>query len=91
MTSLPAIDLTTTRDAAGAGDRAERIDWLVQSVAANRFLPMPPDSLQFVGDGSFRLIGAEFLGHFLRYGGLAPHERVLDRRRGRSLRVARSR
>jgi SAM-dependent methyltransferase len=73
MSGLPAVELSATRDVAG-----DPVDWLVQAVAANRFLPEPPESLQFVGDGSFRLIGAEFLGHFLRYGGLAPDARVLD-------------
>ncbi len=55
-----------------------RVEWLQRHVAANRFLPVPPSERQFVGDGDFREIGAEFLGHFIRIGGLAPHERVLD-------------
>lgn len=59
-------------------DAPQWIDRLVQLVAANRFLPRPPDDLHCVGDGDFRLIGAEFLGHFVRLGGLRPTDRVLD-------------
>nr|WP_247876672.1 class I SAM-dependent methyltransferase [Ochrobactrum sp. CM-21-5] len=56
----------------------EQIGWLTQSVLKNRFLPSPdPDSV-FVGDGDFRAVGAEFLGHFIRKGTLAPAHRVLD-------------
>ena len=47
-------------------------------LAANRFLPAPPAALMSCGDGDFRAIGAEFLGHFVRYAGLQPNERVLD-------------
>jgi SAM-dependent methyltransferase len=72
MSGAPALDL------AAHGASGDHVDWLVQAVAANRFLPEPPESLHFVGDGSFRLIGAEFLGHFLRFGGLKPTDRVLD-------------
>lgn len=59
-------------------DPLQWVDWLVRSVATNRFLPQPPGSLHCVGDGDFRLIGAEFLGHFVRIGGLRPSDRVLD-------------
>ncbi len=51
---------------------------LLHVLSRNRFLPAPPPSLIFCGDGDFRAIGAEFLGHFVARGGLAPHERVLD-------------
>lgn len=81
MNSLPAFDITRTEDGAnGVGQAIDdaRIAWLMQAVAANRFLPEPPESLRFVGDGDFRLIGAEFVGHFLRYGRLKPWDRVLD-------------
>lgn len=54
------------------------LDGLLASLAGNRFLPAPPRALCFCGDGDFRTIGAEFLGHFIRLGGLAPDERVLD-------------
>ena len=45
---------------------------------ANRFLPAPPSELTFCGDGDYRAIGAEFLGHFVRLADLRPNERVLD-------------
>jgi SAM-dependent methyltransferase len=51
---------------------------LLDLIAQNRFLPAPPAELMFCGDGDYRAIGAEFLGHFIELGGLAPHERVLD-------------
>jgi SAM-dependent methyltransferase len=53
-------------------------DWLLSHVQSNRFLPHPPPESIYVGDGDYRAIGAEFLGHFVRLGGLKPHERVLD-------------
>ncbi len=56
----------------------DHIKWLTESVLKNRFLPSPaPDSV-FVGDGDFRAVGAEFLGHFIRKGGLKPDARILD-------------
>lgn len=58
--------------------RAVRIDDLAAMLAANRFMPAPPAELMLCGDGDFRTIGAEFLSHFVRLGGLAAHERVLD-------------
>lgn len=55
-----------------------QISWLTEAVLKNRFLPSPaPDSV-FVGDGDFRAVGSEFLGHFIRKGGLRPDARVLD-------------
>ncbi len=68
---LRAVDAKTpavTRD----------IDALVRFVAANRFMPIPPAGLHNVGDGDWRAIGAEFLGHFVRLGGLAPDDRVVE-------------
>ncbi|MCC7046231.1 MAG: class I SAM-dependent methyltransferase [Alphaproteobacteria bacterium] len=53
-------------------------DALLRHVAGNRFLPVPPAGAHSVGDGDFRAIGAEFLGHFVRQGGLKPDESVLD-------------
>ncbi len=55
-----------------------QIDWLMQSVLKNRFLPSPDPNSVFVGDGDYRAVGAEFLGHFIRKGGLRPDARVLD-------------
>ncbi|CAN7740487.1 class I SAM-dependent methyltransferase [Ensifer adhaerens] len=52
--------------------------WLTDSVSRNRFLPQPDANSIFVGDGDFRAIGAEFLGHFIRMGGLRANHRVLD-------------
>lgn len=54
------------------------LPWLCRQIAANRFIPVPPPDRRFVGDGDFRAIGAEFLGHFVRLGGLRPGEAVLD-------------
>jgi ubiquinone/menaquinone biosynthesis C-methylase UbiE len=57
---------------------SDYVDWLMNAVLRNRFLPCPdPDSI-FVGDGNFQAVGAEFLGHFIRKGGLLPESRVLD-------------
>lgn len=56
----------------------EQIDWLIQSVLKNRFLPSPDPNSVFVGDGDYRAVGAEFLGHFIRKGELRPDSRVLD-------------
>ncbi|ATU94702.1 class I SAM-dependent methyltransferase [Phyllobacterium zundukense] len=56
----------------------DHVEWLMEIVQRNRFLPRPdPDSI-FVGDGNFQAVGAEFLGHFIRKGGLLPDSRVLD-------------
>ena len=56
----------------------DRVHWLMEAVLRNRFLPQPDAGSVFVGDGDFRAIGAEFLGHFIRLGGLRPEHRVLD-------------
>lgn len=55
-----------------------QIDWLMQSVLKNRFMPSPDPNSVFVGDGDYRAVGAEFLSHFVRKGGLRPDARVLD-------------
>ncbi|PWC32941.1 class I SAM-dependent methyltransferase [Azospirillum sp. TSO35-2] len=55
-----------------------RLEWLCAHIARNRFLPVPPSELHFIGDGDFRAIGAEFLRHFVRLGGLRPDHRVLE-------------
>ena len=51
---------------------------LQAALAANRFMPAPPPELMLCGDGDFRAVGAEFLGHFVHFAALAPDERVLD-------------
>ncbi|WP_328702890.1 class I SAM-dependent methyltransferase [Arenibaculum pallidiluteum] len=56
----------------------DRLDWLCESIARNRLLPVPAAERQFVGDGDFRAIGAEFLRHFVRLGGLRPDHSVLE-------------
>jgi len=52
--------------------------WLCQQIISNRFLPIPPEEDVFVGDGDYRVIGAEFLDHFVRMAGLKTTEDVLD-------------
>lgn len=49
-----------------------QIDWLMQSVLKNRFLPSPDPNSVFVGDGDYRAVGAEFLGHFIRRAAFGP-------------------
>ncbi|HXV29662.1 MAG TPA: class I SAM-dependent methyltransferase [Sinorhizobium sp.] len=55
-----------------------RIQWLLETIRRNRFLPHPDPNSVFVGDGDFKAVGTEFLGHFIRMGGLLPESRVLD-------------
>jgi ubiquinone/menaquinone biosynthesis C-methylase UbiE len=55
-----------------------KLDWLVDCIRHNRFLPVPPAERQFVGDGDFRAVGAEFLHHFVALGALRPDDHVLD-------------
>ncbi len=40
--------------------------------------PLPQDAQHVIGDGDFRAIGAEFLTHLVRLGGLTPRAQVLD-------------
>ncbi|HEU4707487.1 MAG TPA: class I SAM-dependent methyltransferase [Solirubrobacterales bacterium] len=40
--------------------------------------PLPPRRLSFVGRGDFERTGNEYLGHFRRFAGLQPGDRVLD-------------
>lgn len=39
---------------------------------------VPPPWLHSIGQGDYRTVGDEFLGHFTRIGGLKPTDRVLD-------------
>jgi len=57
---------------------ARHFAWLMRHLARDRFLPAPPEDGVFVGDGDYRAIGLEFLGHFVTLGGLARNARVLD-------------
>jgi SAM-dependent methyltransferase len=51
---------------------------LLRVTRHNRFLPVPPQERNFVGDGDFLAIGCEFLRHFVELGGLRPQDRVLE-------------
>jgi SAM-dependent methyltransferase len=55
-----------------------RLAQLMEEIAQNDSLPAPAPESIFVGDGDYRAIGLEYLGHFVRIGGLKPHHRVLD-------------
>lgn len=68
----------TTEPAPAIVPATPELAWLMAHVQTNRFLPHPPPDSIFVGDGDYRAIGAEFLGHFVRIGRLQPHERVFD-------------
>lgn len=61
-----------------SADSGRELDWLLEHLRNNRFMPHPPPENIFVGDGDYRAIGAEFLGHFVRLGRLRPSDRVLD-------------
>ena len=47
-------------------------------LSRNRFMPVPPDELHYVGDGDYRAIGAEFLERLAHDARLSPADRVLD-------------
>ena len=66
---------STVGEAAAAPDVAALYRRIVEG---NRYLPIPRAEQSFVGDGDFRAIGAEFLEHFIRPGGLRPDSDVLD-------------
>ncbi|APG93949.1 class I SAM-dependent methyltransferase [Sinorhizobium americanum] len=70
--------LSPTTEPAVPSAREERVQWLLETIERNRFLPHPDPNSVFVGDGDFRAVGTEFLGHFIRMGGLQPQSRVLD-------------
>lgn len=54
------------------------LETLLKSIERNRFLPEPDPASVFVGDGNYRAIGTEYLGHYIRIGGLKTTDRVLD-------------
>ncbi|MCB8821415.1 class I SAM-dependent methyltransferase [Microvirga rosea] len=56
----------------------QRLSQMMEMIERNRFLPAPAPQSVFVGDGDYRAIGAEYLGHFVRLGGLRRSDRVLD-------------
>ncbi|HEV7256946.1 MAG TPA: class I SAM-dependent methyltransferase [Bosea sp. (in: a-proteobacteria)] len=78
MTAITALRQIAPEQSSPAGISAAELDYLMASVQTNRFLPHPPAGSIFVGDGDYRAIGAEFLGHYIRLGRLRPHERILD-------------
>lgn len=47
-------------------------------LSRNRFMPVPPEELHYVGDGDYRAIGAEFLERLVYDADLSPADRVLD-------------
>jgi len=51
---------------------------LVDEISRNKTLLAPAPENIFVGDGDYRAIGLEYLGHFVRMGGLKPTHRILD-------------
>lgn len=51
---------------------------LLRVTRRNRFLPVPPQERNFVGDGDFLAIGCEFLRYFVEMGDLHPQDRVLE-------------
>jgi SAM-dependent methyltransferase len=51
---------------------------LMNAVSGNALLPEPSSESIYVGDGNFRAIGVEYLGHYIRLGGLKPTDQVLD-------------
>lgn len=73
------FDLTNASDAMKSHPDADCcLIKLMEEIALNRSLPAPPPENVFVGDGDYRAIGVEYLGHFVRLGGLKPFESVLD-------------
>lgn len=59
-------------------DADPSLERLMREILLNDSLPSPPPENVFVGDGDYRAIGVEYLGHFVRLGGLKPFEAVLD-------------
>jgi SAM-dependent methyltransferase len=78
MTAITALRQIAPEQGAPEGISGAELDYLMASVQTNRFLPHPPPGSIFVGDGDYRAIGAEFLGHYIRLGRLRRHERILD-------------
>jgi SAM-dependent methyltransferase len=73
------FDLTNASSTLELHAEAEsRLNQLMEEISRDVSLPAPPAENVFVGDGDYRAIGAEYLGHFVRIGGLKPFESVLD-------------
>jgi SAM-dependent methyltransferase len=65
-------------DATPVATKEACLKTLLESIERNRFLPEPDPENVFVGDGNYRAIGTEYLGHYVRIGGLKPTDSVLD-------------
>jgi SAM-dependent methyltransferase len=77
MNAQVSID-APIRGAGLAPAEDNRLTAMMEVIQRNRFLPAPAPENIFVGDGDYRAIGSEYLGHFVRIGGLKPSDRVLD-------------
>lgn len=65
-------------EAARRVDDAARLSRLMDEISRNEALPAPSPENVFVGDGDYRAIGVEYLGHYVWLGGLKQSDRVLD-------------
>jgi len=73
------FDLTSTTRPQQLDPHADAfLEHLMEQIRQDASLPAPPPENVFVGDGDYRAIGAEYLGHFVRIGGLNPTDSVLD-------------
>jgi SAM-dependent methyltransferase len=73
------MSVVASNSAAVSGEIEEAVfASLLKSIRRNRFLPIPAQERNFVGDGDFLAIGCEFLRHFVELGGLMPQHRVLE-------------
>jgi SAM-dependent methyltransferase len=79
---LPPALQSLLRRAYYRSSLARKIYYFPQDMAAlltkTRSVLRPPRSLITVGDGPFDEIGREFLGYFIRLGGLQPSDRLLE-------------
>ena len=69
---------TGTQEIAPPADGMSHLSDLMQKIAQDETLPAPAPESVFVGDGDYRAIGLEYLGHYVTIGGLKPTDRVLD-------------
>lgn len=72
---LERPEATPAPETTRAEDELQRLATLIRR---NKFLPVPPSEINFIGDGDFIAVGVEFLQWFVRLGQLMPSERVLD-------------
>jgi len=69
---------TGTQEVTPPADDMSQLAELMQKIAQDDSLPAPAPESVFVGDGDYRAIGLEYLGHYVNIGGLKPTDRVLD-------------